>query len=750
MISEVSERVGTTKYLPPAVPIPFPHDSGLVDESGGIELSSKLRADLLDFDAWSQILTTYCRTMRVAVALTDAQGHILGRCHNTQPVWKLVHDAAHGWGAGCPFCITTRLPCTAVAEALQAGGAVMAHDQAGLTHVAVPLLLGKQPLGAIVAGQVFDRYPEPLPLQRVAREFGVSAQQLWDVARKQRPVSSAVLKASGDLLCALGKAFLQQRYGAILEAKLAEANGRFRLLVEGVRDYALFTMDATGGVTSWNQGAEHMFGYVEAEIVGQNFSCIFTPEDIQNHVPEKQLHKASQAGRAEDEGWRVRGNRKQFWANVNITALSADAGQVRAFAIIMHDVTERRKIAIALEEARQERARLQGTFLSHVSHELRTPLTAIYLFTTNLLDGLLGDLTPEQHEHLALAVDNVKQLTDMVSDLLDITRVETHKLTVEPQHASPAKLIAEALSTCRSNAVAKNIRLSSGVAPNLPFVWADPARLRQILINLIDNAIKFAPESGTVTVGGQPFAEDDGFLCLSVSDTGCGISPENRDLIFDRLAQVKSSAEASRSGLGLGLFIARELVSRHGGRIWVESQLGHGSTFYFTLPVFSLAKLCAHVFTAPNLEAGSVTLIAVDVVAVEGAVQKDILPEIREVLERCIHAGQDVLLPSMSDAEPVETFFIVACTGPRGFEVIASRIGRELQNFDKASKLKPVISSTTLLVPTGQSKEEQIGEVTARIERLVQRTSMARRDPNEWKESSDHRRRSTSSAGLDR
>src|SRR5712692_4409400 len=167
-------------------------------------------------------------------------------------------------------------------------------------------LTGQGAFRAIIAGQVFDRYPEPLPLRRLAKEFGVSAQQLWDVARKQRPVSSAILQTSGDLLCALGQAFLQQRYGAILESRLTETNGRFRLLVEGVRDYALFTMDPAGCVTSWNAGAERMLGYAEAEIVGRNFSRIFTPEDIQNRVPEKQLHKALQAGRAEDEGWRVR------------------------------------------------------------------------------------------------------------------------------------------------------------------------------------------------------------------------------------------------------------------------------------------------------------------------------------------------------------------------------------------------------------------------------------------------------------
>jgi hypothetical protein len=264
------------------------------------------------------------------------------------------------------------------------------------------------------------------------------------------------------------------------------------------------------------------------------------------------------------------------------------------------------------------------------------------------------------------------------------------------------------------------------MAPGLPFVWADPVRVRQILINLIDNGIKFTPEGGTLLVKCTALAEDEGFLRLSVSDTGCGISPENREIIFDRLAQIKSGVAASRSGLGLGLFISRELVSRHGGRIWVESQLGHGSTFYFTLPVFSLAKLCGPVLTVPNLEAGSVTLIAVDVVPVEGTVQADIALEIRRVLERCIHPGHDVLLPSMSEAEPVQTFFIVACTNSRGFEVIANRIGRELRNFDKASHLKPVISSTTLLVAPDRSREEQIGEVTAGIERGVQAHLMAK------------------------
>jgi PAS domain S-box-containing protein len=373
---------------------------------------------------------------------------------------------------------------------------------------------------------------------------------------------------------------------------LAKASERFQLLVEGLNEHALFTIDISGCVTSWNRGAERLLGYTEAEIVGRDFSCMFTPEDIEVGVPEIHMNKARQAGKAEDEGWRIRANGERFWADINKTALVEDAGPVRGFAVIMRDVTERKNAAAALEEAHRERHRLQEKFLSHVSHELRTPLTAIYFFTTNVLDGLLGNLTPEQHEQLSLVVENVEQLKIMVSDLIDITRVETHKLVVEPQAISSVKLIAEVLNTCRTNAALKNIRLTSELTSDLPLLWADPVRVRQIFINLVDNAIKFTPAGGAVTVNGRACAEDNGLLCLSVTDTGCGISPENLEIVFDRLTQIKiNDAEASRNGLGLGLFIARELVLRQGGRIWLESQLDHGSTFSFTLPVISLEKL---------------------------------------------------------------------------------------------------------------------------------------------------------------
>ena len=505
---------------------------------------------------------------------------------------------------------------------------------------------------------------------------------------------------------------------------LAETNNRFRLLVEGVNTHALFTIDLNGCVASWNRGAERLLGYAESEIAGRNFSCLFTPEDIRLNVPGIQMEKARNAGHAEDEGWRIRANGELFWADVNKTALLDDDGAIHGFAVIMQDATERKKIATAMEEARLEKLRLQEGFLSHVSHELRTPLTAIYFFTTNVLDGLFGDLAPEQRDHLSLALDNANQLKNMVSDLLDITRIQTHKLTVAAQPANPGAMIAEVLNTCRTNADAKHIALHSGFPPDLPFVWADPARVRQILTNLVDNGVKFTPEGGTITVGARLFAEDNNFLCLSVSDTGCGISPQNQEIIFERLSQVKSNAEASRGGLGLGLFIAKELVTGHGGRIWVESQPDLGSTFYFTLPIFSLSQWCDRVLIAPNLETGLVTLIAVDIFTLNGALQSDFIHEIKRALERCIQPGQDVLLPSMSNpgshAEEATTIFIVACTGPEGFAVIENRIKRELRNSINISGFQPIISSTTISVTPDQPREHQIAEITAGIEQSIQ------------------------------
>src|ERR1035438_539028 len=193
-----------------------------------VKLAPELRAELFDPSGWSDVLETFARTMRVGVALTDSEGHLQGACHNPQPVWSLARQARPE-SDGCSFCLLPQTPCASVKDAIQKGEIVTVTDGVGLAHVAVPLLLDGSYVAGLMAGQVFDRYPESLRLQRAARELGIPAQQMWQVAIGQTPVSRATLRMYGELLQALGQAFLRQRYGVIVETKLNEANSRFRL-----------------------------------------------------------------------------------------------------------------------------------------------------------------------------------------------------------------------------------------------------------------------------------------------------------------------------------------------------------------------------------------------------------------------------------------------------------------------------------------------------------------------------------------
>jgi len=386
---------------------------------------------------------------------------------------------------------------------------------------------------------------------------------------------------------------------------------------------------------------------------------------------------------------------------------------------VVQDMTARRQLVLVQEEVRMERVRLRDQFLSHVSHELRTPLTAAYFFVTNVQDGLFGDLNPEQLEHLSHGVDNLNQLKDMVCDLLDITRTETHKLSVIPKYIQPVTLAREVLSTCRRDAVVANVRLTSAVETDLPYLWVDPVRVRQILINLTDNAIKFTPPNGKVSIHCELFAADDGFLCFSVVDTGRGISPESLEVVFDRLAQINTSEETSRKGLGLGLFIAKELVVLHGGRIWLESQVGKGSTFFFTLPVFSLAKMCSPLFAEPS-HPDSAALITVDVAAVEGAIEVDCLHEIRRVLELSLRYGRDVLLPSIWAGGRQEMFFIVASASAEELAEITRRIEERLHNFDSKGDLRMLVSADMLPVTPADLRNAEGNSLAIAVERTIE------------------------------
>jgi signal transduction histidine kinase len=267
-------------------------------------------------------------------------------------------------------------------------------------------------------------------------------------------------------------------------------------------------------------------------------------------------------------------------------------GQIenRALPRALRHAIDRQRMQAESDRMRSLQLQLRDDFLSHVSHELRSPLNSIYSFTTIVADGLAGETTAQQGDCLQIVLRNVRQLQAMIEDLLEVTQVQEGKLIIELEPVSLYAAIEYAVDTRKNAAKEKEIAVSVQCSAELPMTYANATRVRQILTILLDNALKFTPLGGLVNVEAGIHQKNEDFLLVKVADTGCGISPETVERIFGHLYQVSDlvieSCRAGRKGLGLSLQIAKELVTRLGGEIWVTSELQNGSHFFFTLPVF--------------------------------------------------------------------------------------------------------------------------------------------------------------------
>ena len=380
-------------------------------------------------------------------------------------------------------------------------------------------------------------------------------------------------------------------------------------------------------------------------------------------------------------------------------------------------LTERLSLATA------DQLRFKDEFLSHVSHELRSPLTAIKQFTTILLGGLAGELNKEQNQYQQIVLKNIGQLQSMIDDLLEVTRLETGKLTVEPESVSVASAVTDSFNTLQGAARAKGVSLSYDLPPDLPPAHADPTRLRQILIILLDNAIKFNADGGTATLQAQLLPDDHRFLLLEVSDTGCGISPEMVEKIFERLYQEPN--QASRKGLGLGLYICNELVKRQGGRIWVNRQPQQGTTFSFTLPVFSLDSVLAPLLKNGQWPGESTALISVETRWRDAwsskESQEEWSHEARSLLQRCLLPDLDVLLPAMHSAAEEEHFFVAAFADAKGASVLVNRIRDQFQRLPRLQHSGATLAVSFSMLPplprdAGASVETIVTSMATRLE----------------------------------
>jgi PAS domain S-box-containing protein len=368
------------------------------------------------------------------------------------------------------------------------------------------------------------------------------------------------------------------------EEVLRQSEERFRLLVEGVQEYAIFMLSPQGKVASWNKGAERLKGYKVDEIIGKHFSCFYTPEAIAQGKPEEELQTAIEHGQMSEEGWRVRKDGQKFWTSVVITALFDKDGYLQGFAKISRDMTEAKQIEQALNEKNiklQENARelarsnrdLQQ-FAYVASHDLQEPLRMVASFTQLLAKRYQGKLDQDAQDFIKYAVDGATRMQALISDLLAYSRVDRRE--------KPLKL-----TSCDAifEQVLVNLKLAisdSGAVIThdpLPVIMVDAAQLGQLFQNLLSNAIKFRSEKPT-RVHFSSERNGNGWK-ISVQDNGIGISPEYRDRVFLIFQRLHTTAEYP--GTGMGLAICKKIVERHGGRIWIESPPEGGSIFSFTL-----------------------------------------------------------------------------------------------------------------------------------------------------------------------
>ncbi len=375
------------------------------------------------------------------------------------------------------------------------------------------------------------------------------------------------------------------------KAQLADAlkhGGRiYQLMVESVRDYAIFMLDPNGYVASWNRGAERIKGYTAKEIIGKHFSVFYRADDIATGHPQKELEIAAREGRFEEEGERLRKDGSAFWANVVITAVHDEEGTLVGFAKVTRDLTERRDAERrASEDARRVAESVTANvakteFLTAMSHELRTPLNAIGGYTELLTLGLGGPITPEQLDYLERIRRSQQHLIGIISDLLNFSRIEGGHLTYDIRALSLSDVIQDVVPLVEPQAEAKSVSLEPDLANSNCKALGDRAKVDQILLNLLSNAIKFTGAMGSVKVSCRALEKT---VLLQVTDTGAGVPADKLVAIFEPFVQLGRSLSSAHEGTGLGLAISRELARAMKGDLTVSSTLGSGSTFTLILP----------------------------------------------------------------------------------------------------------------------------------------------------------------------
>jgi PAS domain S-box-containing protein len=485
-----------------------------------------------------------------------------------------------------------------------------------------------------------------------------------NVTLVKRPVQISILISTTR--AALRDRGRQYKVRSLLENEkrhadeLNRSEKRLRLTVESVRDYAIFGTDANGAISTWNSGAERVFGWSESEILGQNASVLFTPEGRALGLPERELAIALLTGRAEHEEWQECKDGRRFFASGITTPICDENGVHTGFTKVARDVTQRKHAEDALREA----DRRKDEFLAMLAHELRNPLAAV----ANAIHVLKMS---NSSEHVDFAKDvverQVRQLTRLIDDLLDVSRITTGKIRLRREFVDAAALLDQAIESARPLINERKHELIQSIdRGNLP-LKADPARFEQIVLNLLTNAAKYTESGGRVWLTAKNNGEH---VVISVRDNGMGIVPEKIPEMFQLFSQGERSIARSEGGLGIGLTIVQKLTEMHGGTVAADSEgIGKGSEFTIRLPVARKSAATVSRSEAKIADLRSQTRILVVDDNVDTADGLDHLLRILGNEVRLAHDGPSALAVAES-FKPEFVLLDIGLPGMDGYEVV--------------------------------------------------------------------------------
>jgi PAS domain S-box-containing protein len=446
-----------------------------------------------------------------------------------------------------------------------------------------------------IIGQHFSRFYTPEALARdwpaeelrQARKHGRFEDESWRLRKDgtrfwANVIITALRNSKGDVI-GFSKITRDLTERRAHEEAQRQSEENIRLLVEGVKDHAIFLTDPNGVVLNWNAGAERVLGFRSTEAIGRSVSLVYTDEDIAAGKPEAELADARETGYSEGLRWRVKAGGTRLWADVTITALRDADGSLRGFANIVRDLTERSRV----QQLETESQRI-NEFIAMLAHELRNPLAPI----GNAVRMLEKSSDPKDIAWgTRLIGRQLGHLTRLVDDLLDVSRITSGKIRMRKESIDLNLLVRRAIDSLRATVEGHGHALDVELSLQPVLVDGDETRLTQVVVNLVTNAAKYTPDHGRIRV---ELRSNERVAKLRVSDNGIGMSKLLMDSVFDLFVQGERGLDRAEGGLGIGLTLVKRIVALHGGTVAATSAgPGHGSEFTVTLPLAASAAASA-------------------------------------------------------------------------------------------------------------------------------------------------------------